>query len=179
MACGGRGIRRGGRRLYGDFELGLVEKMARKQLTRLAADAAWNGSKLRGEGKLRWGRSRRASSTDGGKKVSRLDRICGSILHAAHVPLTATVCLLPGLASIVSYTLDHHSHHQAVLNGRRSHRRGGSLLDILLDSYSSPLLFLLGFDGSSTSNDELVNTRRARNPKTNRELEEATSIFLR
>lgn len=41
-----------------------------------------------------------------GKKVSRLDRICGSILHAAHVPLTATVCLFPALASIVSYTLD-------------------------------------------------------------------------
>lgn len=69
--------------------------------------------------------------------------MCGSILHAAHVPLTATVCLFSALASIVSYTLDRHQPPQPPpppghLNGRRSHRR------ILLDIYfSSPPLFPL------------------------------------
>lgn len=143
------------------------------------ASSGGGGGGPGGGGKLRWGRGRRRGGGSHGWREEEGFSVgwnmCGSILHAAHVPLTATVCLFSALASIASYTLDRHQPPQPPppppghLNGRRSHRRCPILLDIY---FSTPLPSApsFPFDGSSTSNDELVNRRRGRNPKTNREL---------
>lgn len=138
--------------MYRGFESGLVQKMARKQLTPRQADGRCGLKREQaseGEAPLGTKQTRllHPQMEERGKKVSRLDRICGSILHAAHVPLTATACLFPALASIVSYTLDRqpasHSHHRPILTDadRIDVADPSILLDILLDSLlSSPLL---------------------------------------